>query len=155
MCFYCYEHFKNRNTHTHTYNTMFGCRVMQSTRELTDPERLLAMFEVASNVGIPIDESNVESYVYLLKVNDIPFTYSFVFHPLPHSAELRRDILGLRMAGYIRGASLVITRKGSKFVKQVILPEFEELLDRIRKYLKEFRLMDRTGLFEAVYARIV
>jgi len=128
---------------------------MRSTRELTDPERILAMFEAASNLGVVIEESNIDSYVYLLKVKEIPFKYSFVFHPLPYSAELRRDILGLRMAGYIASASLIITPKGSEFVRQTILPEFEELLDTIGRYLEEFRLMDRTGLFEAVYARVV
>jgi len=134
---------------------ILGGEYMNSVKELTDPEKLLAIFEVACEREIPIEERYVDSYVYLLKVKGLPFKYSFVFHPLPYSNELRRDLLGLRMAGYLTTESIVITPKGREFVRQTILPEFRELFDRIREYLAEFRLLDRRGLFEAVYARIV
>ena len=128
---------------------------MKSVQPLTDPGKLLIMFDVALERNILIDDNNVDSYVYLLRANGVQFGYSFVFHPLPYSEDLRRDLTGLQMAGYLARASITITPKGRGYVRQSILPEYDELLDRIRRYLQDFSLLDRTELFKAVYARIV
>jgi uncharacterized protein YwgA len=126
-----------------------------STRELTDPERLLIMFDAASEKNISLDDELIDSYVYLLKIRDIPFRYSFIFHPLPYSDELRRDIFGLTMAGYLEIGSIKITQKGKDFVTTNIMPKFKDVYERIKEYLPEFRRYSRTALFDAVYARIM
>ena len=67
----------------------------------TDSERLLAFLEIADNLGVKVEEELLDTYIYLLKVKGIPFNYTFIFQPLPYSKDLRNDLLGLKLAGYI------------------------------------------------------
>lgn len=130
--------------------------MVASIRELADPEKLLAMFEAAQEKGIEIERENIDTYVYLLKARDIPFSYSFVFHPLPHSDELREDVFGLIKAGYLTSSqSIRITSMGISFVQEIVLPHLGDMYRRIGEYLVEFIGLDRYSLSEAVYARIV
>jgi len=130
--------------------------MVDSIRELADPEKLLAMFEAAQKKGIEIERENIDTYVYLLKARDIPFSYHFVFHPLPHSDELREDIFGLIKAGYLTSSqSIRITSMGISFVQEIVLPNLGDMYRRIGEYLVEFIGLDRYSLSEAVYARIV
>ena len=124
--------------------------------KLSDSEKVLAFIEVANEHDIKFDEQLLDSYIYLLKVNcNIPFGYSFVFHPLPYSNELRQDLMGLKMAGYAVSGSILVTDKGKKWIqyRQTIIPDFKGLIERIGEFVSG-GLLDPKGLADAVYARI-
>jgi uncharacterized protein YwgA len=130
------------------------------TEEVSDSEKILGLIVEAELDGITIDEQYLDSYVYLMRERqNIPFGYTFIFHPLPYSDQLREDVVGLKMAGYIISGSIKSTQKGKKYVddKQAVLSEFKELLEKIKIFLSEFsssKYFDRRSIFNAVYARI-
>jgi hypothetical protein len=128
------------------------------TEGFSDAGGLLAFFEVADSEKFPIEDQYVDTYIFFLKVRDIPFSYTFVFQPLPYSKELREDLLGLRMAGYLTEGSIKISDKGKAWVKgrQSIVSEFRDLLEAIIECIKEFRTYyGRKDFLDAVYVRIV
>jgi uncharacterized protein YwgA len=124
----------------------------------SDAEGLLAFFEAAHNEQFIVEEQYVDSYIYILKEKGLPFSYSFVFQPMPYSKELREDLLGLRMSGYLTEKSIEITDKGMKWVRgrQAVISEFRDLLEKIVEYIKIFRsYYGRKEILDAVYAWIV
>lgn len=123
-------------------------------QKLGDSEKILMMFEAAESIDLKIEDEYVSTYVYLLKQRGLDFSYSFIFHPLPYSDRLDNDLLGLKMAGYLKSGSVIITTKGKNFVES-IKTRFDNVYQEILQNTTTFETLDRPSLFKAVYAIIV
>ena len=133
-----------------------GNKQMEVSAKISDAEKVLAFFQKASDKGMPVEEEYIDTYIYLLKTEGIHFDYHFIFQPLAYSRELRKDILGLKMADYLAGSSITLTQKGSEYVKkQTTINYFRELLERIGEIISDFIGFNRKQLSDAIYARIV
>ena len=123
---------------------------------LNDPEKLIVVFETAKEVGNPfIENHTVGSIIYLLRKNGIQFNYVMQFLPLPTSAELTDDIIGLEQAGFlISKESIGITEMGSQWVKNTG-QEALELLKKISKPLSEYLQFNEKQLFDMIYSDLL
>ncbi|KAA0012448.1 MAG: hypothetical protein FE041_03390 [Thermoplasmata archaeon] len=84
------------------------------------------------------------------------YGYSYVFNPLPYSAELWQTLFGLEYSGYISSdASLVITNKGKKRVsEQSKLSDFRIIYNSIRDAYKNISRLSKKEIYDAIYAKI-
>jgi len=116
-------------------------------QDLSDPVKLLAMFDVAGEEGI--ETWRVPYYVLLLDcANATDFGYWFDWVPEPSSRDLRRDIGALLAAGFLASNSepIAIRDPGKQFLST--LGDFIEALEKkMRSSLKKWQGLSHSQLW--------
>lgn len=85
---------------------------------LNEPQKILVLAGETERWHIQIDANNINSLVFILKSQQVPFFYRFTFDPLPYSEELVSDVRTLHGAGYLTNSSIKLLDKGRRWVAE-------------------------------------